>query len=429
MKKGNTQFMPELIVRYNPVVADKIETVYRDAFIRMIKNHGVEYTNKWCIKNGFALNIPPKMVGVAGYKKHVRNSVSCVFLQGFVEEPTCTVYIRLSASSCGAEKVFPEYDEAGNETGNMVKGKVKYASCHIIPIPFWDWEVISGTNYCELFMPSEIEYLGELFLQVVIPYHHTGYNFYQYTGTLCNDGLIIGSEPELMLKRGVSMVQYEGVPLNMQGMFGTAAVKLRAHAPKFTKDATVDVEILIKPIAGLQGFRDSFCSLQKLFDIRSREYGSHVHVSELDATGTTEVWNNYDIAVRINLAKTLFNAVINRMKEYGANTTMEIFGRDWGVWCGDYVGVEDHSSGVNVSKGHLEFRLCKYQNEAQYLKVIQMVSEFARVYSAALKSIIDTDTAIDRLSTIWENYINNNTATDTNSKIATVEGSRKRNRA
>ena len=204
----------------------------------------------------------------------------------------------------------------------------------------------------------------------------------------------------LEVKNFINKTKAHGLTFGQE--FETARTTARARAVLVengyipTHDSTVDVEYKSSINNGLMAFAQLFKSIDKLIasgDIdlernsmgRAMSCGAHMHVGhDLINNGEFDDWGspmgrdaNYPLR---NMYHTLFVPLSDIMNS-NPEATKALYGRnfdetDWACPITDRAIATNHSNFINLQHTHtIEFRLCKYVNAEQYMRLAKMHKE------------------------------------------------------
>ena len=158
-----------------------------------------------------------------------------------------------------------------------------------------------------------------------------------------------------------------------------------------TSDCTVDVEYKSSINNGLYAFAQLFKSIDKLIasgDIKLDgvdQYGdpiscgTHMHVGHPLINNGDEYENDANFALR-NFYHTLFIPLSDVMRD-NADATKALYGRNfdetgWACPINRTTSPTNHKNFINLQHKHtIEFRLCKYVNAEQYMRLAKMHKE------------------------------------------------------
>jgi len=416
------------------VAINNIQHLFYNAVIRLPENEGITeaQARAYCTNNGLVLYDWLKSSKVIGKLSREKFPVMVKVFDSKVKK---SAYTKYEGVHMGAFQIF-RYERG---THRIIKD--------------------NSDEFLQTLFPT-LEELQEVdkWFKVLLYSYHSG-ELPVWTTKDCvgspADNTVIGIEPEVEM-RSEAVIMQQGVPLNKMGRIITMCSMFAKQDPLLTLDCTVDLEFYIRPYGSLNGFRDNYLLLNKLFLI-SMACGTHCHISIVDDNGNVK-WTNQKIL--FEAAKILFesfeftftNIDGNEITVVGFNEYLKlypayvekIFGRMWGYWCGCYVGEGDHGSGVNITNCHVEVRLPQIHNEAQMIKVCEIIRAIAKAIDQMYEALMtdwqalfpDKKTAAKKeqaakrrafksVVTVWNNAMNDKLASDTNS--TKKPGSRRRN--
>lgn len=151
-----------------------------------------------------------------------------------------------------------------------------------------------------------------------------------------------------------------------------------------TYDSTVEIEYKSPIYQSLNGIRKLFRSLateldNDYFDFRS---GTHCNI------GHKQWINSYYIGI-IGLHYHLLFDDMSKWLELNPLASKEIYGRAIGGWAKpiEYSSPYEHTNFINIEHDtHIEFRLCKFVNENQYIDCVQLNT---KIVKAIIKNFLE----------------------------------------
>jgi hypothetical protein len=184
-----------------------------------------------------------------------------------------------------------------------------------------------------------------------------------------------------------------GIELETSYSDEKARIELETQSFIPTSDCTVNCEYKSGIIRGLNGLVKFAKQWDRLIDAGHLEIGNgcgtHTHF------GHVEYINSETNDYMRRFYHSLFVPLCNEMQE-NREATIELFGRDFTYYAdtiSEYTDAGAHSNFINLQHMNtIEYRLCKYQNAAQYINLVHCLKDFTTaIINNFIKHFNDTD--------------------------------------